>query len=329
MSAEISSNRAIAEIDAVGKALKAQAEMSILAAYDAVSSSSRTLMQKTEAYLQKKQSDLLDSRGKEIKAIYDQMNPGAQVRFEGMEPGNEQLRLHASSFGVRMSAAANLSECQLNCLGLSFWLVRATTTGSPFGFVLLDDPVQSMDDDHCEAFIGTVVPALCDGQKKQVIMLSHERKFIDRIRDLNKARNTVVYHYDDYERAGPSITQQVNLAVMLREVEGLAKGNEANRSLAVDKLRKVGEQFIRELYVKEAGQPVPAQYDNAKPGELLELFRQIPSTLPDEYQRLKDTMDFASPAHHQAAGYVVPVTTNITPHTDRLRTLMKKYKLLL
>jgi len=256
------------------------------------------------------------------------MNPGAQVGFEKMEPGNEQLRLHATSFGVRMSAAANLSECQLNCLGLSFWLVRATAAGSPFGFILLDDPVQAMDDNHCEAFIDSVVPSLCDVHKKQVIMLSHEKKFIDRIRDLNKGRDTIVYHYDDYEKSGPSITPQINLAVMLREVQGLAKGNEANRSSAVDKLRKVGEQFIRDLHLKQTVTPVPAEYDDAQPNELLELFRKIPGTIPDEHNRLKDTFDFAAPAHHQPAGYVVPVLTNITPHIDRLRTLMKKYKLL-
>jgi hypothetical protein len=326
---EISSNTAIAEIDAVGIALKAEPERRMLAAYDAVLSTSRSLTQRAEGYLQKKQSELLDSRGKDVKTIYDLLNPGAQVGFEVMEPGNEQLRLYATSFGVRMSAAANLSECQLNCLGLSFWLGGATAPGSPFGFLLLDDPVQSMDDDHCEAFIGTLVPALCDDHKKQVILLSHERRLIDRIRDLNKGRDTVVYHYDEYERTGPSITQQVNLAVMLREVEGLAKGNEANRSASVDKLRKVEEQFIRELHLKLTGDPVPAAYDNATPSELLELFRQIPGTLPDEYQRLKDTCTFAAPAHHQPAGYSVPVTTNITPHTQRLRTLMTKYKLIL
>lgn len=326
---EISSNRAIAQVDAIGKALRARDQMRVLAVYDAISSFSLFLMQRTETFLQQRQTKLLSSRGKDIKVIYDQLNPGADVAFEAMEPGTDHLRLHASSFGTRMSAAANLSECQLNCLGLSFWITRALAPRSPFEFILFDDPVQSMDDAHCEAFIGTVIPNLCDNHGKQVIILSHERKLIDRVRDLNKGRDPIVYHYDDYEKTGPSVTQQVNLAVMLREVEGLAKGNEANRSQAVDKLRKLVEQFIRELHLKQTGRPVDAQYDNATPAELLDLFRQIPDTTPDEHQRLKDTSDFASPAHHQAAGYTVPVTTNITPHAERLRTLVRKYKLML
>ena len=178
LSAQISSNKAIAEIDTVGKALKAKRDIQLLNVYDAVSGFGLELMQKTEAHLQNKQTELLKSKGKHIKAIYDQMNPGAEVAFDAMEPGNEQLRLHASSFGVQMSAAANLSECQLNCLGLSFWLMRATMSRSPFGFVVLDDPVQSMDDAHCEAFISTLVPDLCDAHKKQVLILSHERGLI-------------------------------------------------------------------------------------------------------------------------------------------------------
>lgn len=325
---EIASNTDISAIDAVGQALKAEPERKKLAIYDDLLNKSRALMQAVEAHLQRKQTTLLASRGKEMKEIYDRLNPGAQVGFETMEPGNEQLKLHAKSFGVRMSAAANLSECQLNCLGISFWLGRALAPGSPFGFILLDDPVQSMDDDHCEAFISTVVPSLCDDRKKQVILLSHERKLIDRVRDLNKARDTSIYHYDEYEMTGPSITQQVNLAVMLREVQSLAKGNEANRSSAVDKLRKVGEEYIRELHLKVVGTPAPPAYDNATPSELLELFQKIPGTTPTEHAGLKDTFGFASPAHHQQAGYSVPVTTNITPHTQRLEQLMKKYKLI-
>ncbi|MGP1676776.1 MAG: AAA family ATPase [Burkholderiales bacterium] len=325
----ISSNTSIAEIDAVGQALKAASERRMIAAYDEIAAKSRTLMQATESFLQFKHSELLTSRGKDIKNLYDMLNPGAQVGFDVMEPGNEQLRLHAKSYGVRMSAAANLSECQLNCLGLSFWLGRAMTTGSPFDFVLLDDPVQSMDDDHCEAFISSVLPSLCDDHKKQVILLSHERKLIDRIRDLNKSRDAAVYHFDEYEMTGPSITQQVNLAVMLRDVKGLAKGNEANRSTAVDKLRKLGEQFVREVHLKQTGKPAPPEYDEAQPSELLDLFRTIPGTKTAEHDGLKDTFGFASPAHHQQAGYSPPVSTNITPHIQRLEQLIKTYKLML
>ncbi|BCT69569.1 AAA family ATPase [Nitrosospira sp. NRS527] len=325
---EIASNAAIAQIDAVGKALAAESELRILSAYDSVASISLAVMKNAEAFLQKKQAELLSSRSHTIKGIYDSLNPGAQVGFDVMEPGNEQLRLHATSFGIRMSAAANLSECQLNCLGLSFWIGQATSPSSPFGFVLLDDPVQSMDDDHCESFISTVVPSLCDVHKRQVILLSHEKKLIDRLRDLNKSRDSLIYHYDLYDIPGPSITEQINLAVMLAEVKGLARGNEANRKEALDKLRNLCEQFIRDLHLHKTKNPAPAKYDNATPGVLLELFRTIPDTTPDEHRRLKDTIDFSAPANHQPVGYSVPTTPNIVTHVQRIETFLKSYKLI-
>ncbi len=82
LSAEISSTKAIAEIDAVGKAIKAQPEMKTLDCYEAVAMASRGLTQRVEAFLQQKQTTLLATRGAEIKAIYDQLNPGAQVTFQ-------------------------------------------------------------------------------------------------------------------------------------------------------------------------------------------------------------------------------------------------------
>jgi energy-coupling factor transporter ATP-binding protein EcfA2 len=323
----ISSNTAIGEIDAVGQALKAEQERKVVATYDGIVAKSRAIMQATEAFLQRKQVELLLSRGKDIKTLYDMLNPGAQVGFDVMEPANEQLKLHARSYGKRMSAAANLSECQLNCLGLSFWLGGATAAGSPFGFVLLDDPVQSMDDDHTEAFIGSVIPDLCDVQKKQVILLSHEKRLIERIRDLNKSRKLSVYHFDLYDISGPSITQQSTIAMMISDIKGLAKGNESNRSTAVDRLRKIGEQIVRDLHLKVLGTPLGSEYDKALPAQLLGVFRSIPGTNTSEHEGLKDTFDFASPAHHSEPGYSVPVMTNIMPHINRLENLAKAHGL--
>ncbi|NDG50673.1 MAG: hypothetical protein EBY30_16965 [Rhodospirillales bacterium] len=51
--------------------------------------------------------------------------------------------------------------------------MQATSSGSPFGFIRLDDPVQAMDDYHAEAFLSTMVPHLIDSCGKQVIILSH------------------------------------------------------------------------------------------------------------------------------------------------------------
>ena len=237
------------------------------------------------------------------------------------------MKLHATSFGVRMPAAATLSEYQLNCLGLAVWLMRATTSSSPFGFILLDDPVQAMDDDHTEAFISQVIPYLLDQRGKQVVVLSHVRGVIDKLRQLNTSRDVRHYHFENFELGGPVIVIQRRLNQALAEIKGGASGNEGNRKYAVAQLRVLIEEFVRELHLKQTGSPAPASYDTANSGQLADLFRRIPGTDPSEHSGLKDFIRFCDPAHHTQAGYAVPLKSNIQPHIDRVQGLMKKYRL--
>jgi len=324
----ISADVAVSAIDAIGRALQAEPHIARLGRYAEILEETQALIRAVESETQAKQQALLQSRGQEVKDLYALLNPGTPVGFEAMEPANDAMRLHATSFGVRMPAAANLSECQLNCLGLAVWLVRAITPGSPFGFVLLDDPVQAMDDDHAEAFVASVVPHLLDQASKQVVVLSHVKGVVDRLRYLNQHRDIRLYHYENYERGGPVIVLQQRLQQALAEIKGAANGNEANRTYAVDRLRVLVETFVRELHLRQTGSPVAADLDTANSGQLADLFRQIPGTDPGEHTSLKDTIRFCDPAHHTQAGYAVPLKSNIQPHIDRVAGLMKKYGLI-
>jgi len=302
--------------------------MRMLDRYDSILKGTQDLIRNIENEMQVKQSELLTTRGAEVKDLYDRLNRGADVIFDRMEPGTDSMKLHASSFGTPMPAAANLSECQLNCLGLAMWLMRATTPSSPFAFTLLDDPVQSMDDHHTEAFLCDVVPHLLDFHGKQLIVLSHVKRISQRLRELNTARQVKVYHYESYARTGPTVTEQVPLKMMLAEIKGAARGNEQNREYSVDRLRVLIEHFIRELHLSALGVPVPSpKYDRATAAELLPLFRTIFGTTQQEYAGLLDSVRFCDPAHHTEVGYSVPVLSNIQPHIDRLEGLLKKYGL--
>ena len=328
LNAKIAANKAVVVIDAVTKAILSLNEVRLLARYADILEETQLLIRAVEGTAQKKQNALLQSRGKEVKEFYALLNPGVEVGFDEMEPGNDAMKLHATSFGKRMSAAANLSECQLNCLGLAMWLMRATTPASPFGFVLLDDPVQAMDDDHAEAFIANIVPHLLDETSKQVVVMSHVKHVVDKLRALNLDRNMRHYHYENFLVGGPVIVTQLRLQQALAEIKGAARGNEKNREFAVDRLRVLVESLVRELYLMKNGKEVPASFDTANSGQLAELFRTISDTDPKEHAGMKDTIRFSDPAHHTQAGYSVPVQSNIQPHVDRVEGLMKKYKLI-
>jgi hypothetical protein len=323
----ISSDEFIARIDAVGKSLRAAPQLRMLDRYESILTETQELIRLVEHEMQTRRAALLATRGGEVKDLYDRLNRGADVVFDHMEPGTDSMKLHATSFGTPMSAAANLSECQLNCLGLAMWLMRATTPSSPFGFVLLDDPVQSMDDGHAEAFISDIVPHLLDGHRKQVIVLTHVKRITERLRELNGARQVKLYHYESYERLSPTITEQIPLQMLLAEIKGAARGNEQNRKYCVDRIRVLIEHFVRELHLKQMHVPAPSQYDRATAAQLVPLFQTITGTTPQEHVGLRDTVRFCDPAHHTQVGYSVPVASNIQPHIDRLDGLLRKYGL--
>lgn len=328
ISSKIASSDEVLRIDTIGKSIARGDDIRLLEKYAGILTTTQELIRSAEKEIQKKQTALLATRGKEVKELYDKLNVGADVGFEAMEPGNDNMKLHAVSFGKRMHAAANLSECQLNCLGLSAYLMRACSPGSPFNFIVLDDPVQSMDDGHTEAFLSEIVPHLLDEHNKQVIVLSHTRKIVDRLRQLNQARATRVYHFDSFALGGPTLTEQIGLRMLLAEINGAMKGNELNRAYAVDRMRVLAEHVVREVYLVQEKSPLPKKYDNANPSELASVFRTIQGTTPDEHSRLLDTMKFCDPAHHTEFGYSIPVRSNIEPHYQRLEGFLKKFGVL-
>ena len=111
-------------------------------------------------FTKKKQRHVLASRDQEIKAWYTMLNPVSDVAYDGIVTGTDNLELRAKTFAKTMPAAPNLSTSQLNCVGLSVYLACATRMGTPFKTLLIDDPVQSMDDEHSEAFKKQVIDKL-------------------------------------------------------------------------------------------------------------------------------------------------------------------------
>jgi len=175
--------------------------------------------------------------------------------------------------------------------------------------------------------VAQVVPHLLDNSGKQVVVLSHVRTVIDKLRQLNLSRETRHYHYENFEVGGPVIVRQLRLQQALADIRGAANGNERNREYAVDRLRVLIEEFVREFYLRKTGSPPPSSYDTASTGPLADLFRAIPDTLPTEHAGMKDTIKFCDPAHHTQVGYSPPLKSNIEPHINRVEGLMKKYGL--
>ncbi len=115
----ISNEDAIRELDAVIEPLRNFRHIMVLSEYYTLLDDSLNLLRQIETHIQTKQNQIFASRGQEISNWYDMMNPGACVRYCRMEAGTDSITLWAQSFGVDMNAVSCLSQCQLNCLGLS------------------------------------------------------------------------------------------------------------------------------------------------------------------------------------------------------------------
>lgn len=71
------------------------------------------------------------------------------------------------------SALGVMSQGELHSLALSLFLPRAATADSPFGFVVIDDPVQSMDPAKVDG-LAQVLDEL--GRDRQVVVFTHDTR---------------------------------------------------------------------------------------------------------------------------------------------------------
>ncbi|MFF6972686.1 MULTISPECIES: ATP-binding protein [Streptomyces] len=96
------------------------------------------------------------------------------VRLNGTEKASmRKLVMDVCVDGTEASALGVMSQGELHSLALSLFLPRAAAPDSPFGFVVIDDPVQSMD----PAKVHGLAKVLHDlGQSRQVVVFTHDTR---------------------------------------------------------------------------------------------------------------------------------------------------------
>ncbi|MFD3754505.1 AAA family ATPase [Streptomyces cyaneofuscatus] len=120
------------------------------------------------------------------------------VRLTGSEKATvRKLVMDVSVDGTEASALGVMSQGELHSLALSLFLPRAAAPDSPFGFVVIDDPVQSMD----PAKVHGLAKVLHDlGETRQVVVFTHDTR-LQRAFTNQELPVTVL----EVERAGRSV----------------------------------------------------------------------------------------------------------------------------
>jgi len=121
----------------------------------------------------------------EVKEIWELLRTQSNVELEDVtfegKTTSRRVNLEVTVDGTQGAALGVMSQGELHALALSLFLPRATLDQSPFRFLVIDDPVQSMD------------PARVDGlarvlerkaKERQVLVFTHDDRLPEAVRRL-------------------------------------------------------------------------------------------------------------------------------------------------
>ncbi|WP_407687368.1 AAA family ATPase [Mycobacterium sp. HUMS_1102779] len=100
------------------------------------------------------------------------------IRLEGQKT-NRRVVLHAAVDGSETEAFGVMSQGELQALALAIFIPRATSSESPFRFLVFDDPIQAMDPSKIDGFLEVLTSLAKD---RQVIVLTHDNRLPAAIR---------------------------------------------------------------------------------------------------------------------------------------------------
>lgn len=209
-----------------------------------------------ERFEKTKARQLLRMLSKEIKRYYSILNPKEQVTFAEMAPSVGKARwviIMGKSYGEELNPISCFSESHLNCLGLSLYFTQRVDRNPFWNLVVLDDPVQSMDDNHSSNLVD-IIADICRNKPKQVIVLTHQKSFADEIKNKFYYDNYLYYVFSKGTKQGPNIKlTKGSLENFLERAQTLAKGTQDDINDGGVNLRKGIEIFCSNVLTIKCG----------------------------------------------------------------------------
>lgn len=117
--------------------------------------------------------------------IWEELRQESNVELAGMKLDGSSTRRRvafpATVDGTATSAVSVMSQGEMQALGLAVFLPRASADASPFRFLIIDDPVQSMD----PAKVDGLARVFADlAQTRQIIVFTHDDRLPEAVRRL-------------------------------------------------------------------------------------------------------------------------------------------------
>jgi len=153
-------------------------------------------LKSAENWFKKAAAGIRDDRfapiAEKAAAIWDHLRQQSHVELGRIQLTGEGTRrrvsLDVTVDGVEGAALGVMSQGELHSLALSLFVPRATLAESPFRFIVIDDPVQSMDPARVDGLARVLEGASVD---RQVVVFTHDDRLPEAVRRLDIAAEIV------------------------------------------------------------------------------------------------------------------------------------------
>lgn len=237
----------------------------------------------------------------------------AMDRTKGGDFKSRRLSVKAKSYGVELaSAVSSLSESKLNALGLCVSIASAIRSPGPCDFLIIDDPIQSWDDEHETRFID-VIRNLVETENKQIVVLSHKGNWAKQVCQGCRTLNGVHYEITGYTKAGPNVVglDWSPIEQRLREAEAIANDGTATSvklQQAEEEMRLAACQMASHVAKEKLSRVTSPHNMNSRDVRAILVEAGIATELVD---RISAMFVAADDSHHAPKTY--------TPNVQRIR----------
>ncbi len=258
----------------------------------------------------------------DIARYYEELSPGHHIKISGIsvrDTKRRQAALAATSHGKDVNPVTMFSEAEGNCLGLSLYFSQRVDRNPGWSMIMLDDPVQSMDEGHEEGLINLLARVSRD---RQIIVMTHARRFATHVEAQFAALDSFTKY--KFERGGgpdPEISlAEGRLEELLNYAASNADGELARRESCAGVLRKAVERFCRDL----AGVANTPMKKNLSVEEMVDRLHQHRVIDELEVGTLHRLRKFGNRGSHEDET-VNPATSAILSNVNTLRGLRDKH----
>ena len=223
-----------------------------------------------------------------------------------------RVRINATSYGKNLaSAVSSLSESKLNALGICISIATYMRHARPFEFLVIDDPIQSLDAEHEAQFVEVVCELVEQG--KQVILLSHNKRWVDAVRNGCRSINGWMYEITGYDLSGPHISEKawVPQQERFQEIDAILNDQMADSvrlQHAEEEVRILVCELTAQIAKRVLGKTMSPHDLNASKVRALLMTCNVDQKLID---RIGQTFSTTDSAHHAPIDYA--------PHRHRIQ----------